>query len=77
MSMSISANIFAYSVTDASHGRRNRSASRPRMNGAARSARQTRVGAPGGGRVMRLLRVRSQLPTRGPRASWRRRATSR
>jgi hypothetical protein len=51
MSTSISANVFAYSVTDASHGRRNRSASRPRTNGAARSARLIRADALGGGRV--------------------------
>jgi hypothetical protein len=70
MSTMISTNKVAYSATDASHGRRNRSASPLHTNGAARSARQTRVGAPGGGIVTKSSRAMSPFPTRGPRGSW-------
>jgi hypothetical protein len=71
---SVSANLFAYSVTDASHGRRNRSASRPRTNGTARSARQIRAGALGGGRVegdvaITHKRSKGELATQGDKSS--------
>jgi hypothetical protein len=70
MSSSICANTYAHSVYNASHGRPSQSASPHPMSGAVRSARHTRVSAPGGGRVTRSLRVRWSSPTRGPGGSW-------
>jgi hypothetical protein len=76
-SSSICANTFAYSVTDASHGRRSWSVSRICTSDAARSVKWIRVGALRGGRVARLSRGRSQLLQRGLRGNWCPRWTSR
>jgi hypothetical protein len=54
---SICTNTFDYSATDVSRGRRSRSASPTCTSNAARSVRQTRAGALGGGGVRRLLRA--------------------
>jgi hypothetical protein len=48
----------AHSATSVSCTRPSRHVSLPHTSGTARSASYIRVGAPGGGRVVRLLRVR-------------------
>jgi hypothetical protein len=69
-SSSICTNIYTYSATNASRRRCNRSASPHPMSGTARSARQTRAGALGGGRVTKSSRGTLSLPARGLGASW-------
>jgi hypothetical protein len=60
----------AHSATGVSCGRQSRHVSPCLTSGAARSANQIRVGAPGGGRVMRSLRVRWLSLASSPGGSW-------
>jgi hypothetical protein len=76
MSMSSSANVFAYITTSASHRRRSPNASPPHTSGTAKSAKQTRAIALGGGRAEKLSRGRSPLPIRGLRGNWHWKRTS-
>jgi hypothetical protein len=57
-------------VTDVSCGRQSHRVSWHHTSGSARSAKLTRVGAPGGERVEKSSRGRSQSPTRGLGVSW-------
>jgi hypothetical protein len=75
-SLSISANAFAHSATDASCGRQSHCVSRCHTNGAARSAKQIRVGVLGGGRVEKSLKGRYPSPTRDLEGSWQLKWTS-
>jgi hypothetical protein len=69
-STSIRTNTYSHSATGASRGRQSRHASRLPMNSTARSAKLTRAGVPGGGRVARLSRGRLPSPARGLGGSW-------
>jgi hypothetical protein len=67
----------AHSATGDSPGRQSHRVSPCHTSGAARSARWIRVGAPGGGRVARSLRVRWLSPASSPGGSWSLRQMSR